>query len=90
MKNLIAPTAGLTLAFLLLAGCRNDKPSQYDEGYVPPATTGSQAGRDFDPDPSEANIPTQDEANAQASKQINSQNADAEFEKLKNEIGGGE
>jgi hypothetical protein len=90
VKNFIAPTAGLALASLLLAGCRNDKPSQYDEGYVPPATTESQAGPGFDPDPSEANIPTQDEANAQASKQINSQNADAEFEKLKNEIGGGQ
>ena len=89
MKNLIAPTAGLTLAFLVLAGCRNDKPSQYDEGYVPPASTQSQADRGFDPDPSEANIPTQQEANSQAAQQINAQNADAELEKLKNEIGGG-
>ncbi|MCK6449108.1 MAG: hypothetical protein L6Q99_22155 [Planctomycetes bacterium] len=78
----------IALGITLVAACS----SQEGTASTPSGTSGSNAaqpegaGSDVD---AAADVPTQDEADAAAAQSIDKQNADAEFEKLKNEIGGG-
>ncbi|HUR28503.1 MAG TPA: hypothetical protein VM509_09975 [Planctomycetota bacterium] len=76
-----------TLLLLACAACSSGKDSAdpKDVDPVPPAAAGQPA-------PPPADLPpliSQDEADAKAAEAIQKENADAELEKLKKELGGG-
>ena len=81
-SNVLA--AGVVM--VLAAGCAKDESSSPTPAAQPASAPAAVPSADDAP---EVTIPTQDEADAQAADAITEENADAELEKLKEEIEGG-
>jgi predicted component of type VI protein secretion system len=75
--------AACALPLVLALGCKDSSPSKAPQTQPPPTPSKVATFPQLEPPPSQTDL------DAKASKDINEKNADAEFEKLKNEIEGG-
>lgn len=78
----------IALGITLVAACSSQESTAPTPSGSSTSGAAQPTGAASDVDAA-ADVPTQDEADAAAAQSIDKQNADAEFEKLKNEIGGG-
>jgi hypothetical protein len=83
--NTITSAVALALFFVACAKSGSESP----EADVAPAA-GAYEEDDILPEGDDANLPSQEEAAAQAAREIDETNADEELEKLKRELNGGD